>query len=523
MKNKITAIVLSLLLPCMSASALTLDSVKVDTKSETVTVKGTAESGELIVFSVIDKELSGDFLDKLSYQNNTTADENGKFNFEFKMSDAGFYNIITATASESVNKDFVFTEKDSATDLRNSINGMSQSEIETLLKVSRYEAGLYIDGFPEPDYVALSILVNDNKPYNENDIGDFIQKMKQFYVMSENEKGAISNIYDFCEEIGFEKPVFEEVPFKESHKAYATNFIKSKSYKTPEKFMNAVYEAAALAVINNPDGYGNVEKILKAFEKEIEIDANKITDTVLRKLQGSKAKNFVELKTEIEALLKETPTSGGGSSGGGGGGGSSSGDNGRYPIGNPDEIEILENKPVSGKNNFSDLAGYNWAEESINALFERGVVSGKESGKFCPGDKVSRSEFVKLIVLAFGIPAGEKELAFADTNPSSWDYDYIKAAYNAGIVTGMTEGYFGAKEQITRQDMAVILMRVMNIETGNDNIKFADDSMISPYAYNAVYALRKWGILNGDENNNFNPQQSASRAEAAKVIYSAVK
>jgi len=312
---------------------------------------------------------------------------------------------------------------------------------------------------------------------------------------------------------------------KKTHKAYATNLIKSKSYKAPEKFMNAVYEAAALAVINNPDGFGNVEKIIKAFENEIGIDAKKLTDKVLRKLQGSSAKSFAELKKEIESLLKEASTSGGGGSSGGGGGGgsSSSGNNSRYPIGNAEEIEILENKPVSGKNNFSDLAGYNWAEESINALFERGVVSGKESGKFCPGDKVSRSEFVKLIVLAFGIPAGEKELDFVDTNPSSWDYAYIKAAYNAGIVTGMSENYFGSKEEITRQDMAVMLMRVMNIETEIDSIKFADDSMISPYAYNAVYALRKWGILNGDENNNFNPQESASRAEAAKVIYSAVK
>ena len=196
MKNKITAIVLSLFLPCMSASALTLDSVKIDTKSETVTVKGTAESGELVVFSVLDNEASGDFLDKLSYQNNTTADENGKFDFEFKMPDAGFYNIIAATENESVNKDFVFTEKDSALDLISQINAKSQAEIKTLLEESRYEAGLFVSGLSEPDYEALSKLIDSNKPYNESDIDGFIKNMKRFYVMNENEKGAISNIVD---------------------------------------------------------------------------------------------------------------------------------------------------------------------------------------------------------------------------------------------------------------------------------------------------------------------------------------
>ena len=47
---------------------------------------------------------------------------------------------------------------------------------------------------------------------------------------------------------------------------------------------------------------------------------------------------------------------------------------------------------------------------------------------------------------------------------------------------------------------------------------FADDSAIADYAKESVLAMRSLGIISGDENGNFNPNQFASRQEAAKMI-----
>ena len=52
---------------------------------------------------------------------------------------------------------------------------------------------------------------------------------------------------------------------------------------------------------------------------------------------------------------------------------------------------------------------------------------------------------------------------------------------------------------------------------------FTDDSDISDYAKSAVYSLRAMGIINGDDSGRFNPQMSITRAEAAKIIYLAIK
>lgn len=76
---------------------------------------------------------------------------------------------------------------------------------------------------------------------------------------------------------------------------------------------------------------------------------------------------------------------------------------------------------------------------------------------------------------------------------------------------------------IMRQDMAVIIQRASGIENVDTDTaeKFADDWQISNYAYNAAYALKNEGVMVGDDNNMFNPKNTATRAVAAKVIYTA--
>ena len=129
-----------------------------------------------------------------------------------------------------------------------------------------------------------------------------------------------------------------------------------------------------------------------------------------------------------------------------------------------------------------------------------------------------------MTVLALNIRASGKEPDFADVSVNGWDYGYIKTAYSAGIITGISNTYFGAGENISRQDMAVIISRALRSagkETGGvSDEKFADDSAISDYSRDSVYALRKAGIMQGDSNGFFNPLKPANRAEAAKVIRS---
>lgn len=54
--------------------------------------------------------------------------------------------------------------------------------------------------------------------------------------------------------------------------------------------------------------------------------------------------------------------------------------------------------------------------------------------------------------------------------------------------------------------------------TGGE-IEFADSEDISDYARESVTALAASGVVNGTGDNRFAPKASATRAQAAQIIY----
>ena len=285
-----------------------------------------------------------------------------------------------------------------------------------------------------------------------------------------------------------------------------TTALKSlKSWKYAE---NVLRENMELMPEINFSGYYNLKdgsSVLKAV-------TNKEFDTL---------KDVIRTFNEaVETALKSTGNTGTVSGGGGGGGG----------------LSGLTAKPnygtnISGSNQeqvsdsfggYKDLAGYDWAEESIAALTAMGVVNGTAPEIFEPSRPVTREEFVKMLILAFEKLDETAECALKDVTADSWYYPYISSAVKSGLVKGVSEDEFGTGEMILREDMAVMLYRFLEsegirLETGNTH--FNDEEAISKYAETAVKALANEGIINGVGNNSFAPKKSAARAEAAKLIY----
>ncbi len=178
--------------------------------------------------------------------------------------------------------------------------------------------------------------------------------------------------------------------------------------------------------------------------------------------------------------------------------------------------------PSTGDFKFNDIESVDWAAESINSLLDKGIISKSEDGKFNPNNEVTREEFVKMMVVAMGVYDEHAASNLKDVDKNEWYAAYVASAEKAGLISGNDDGTFGVGDEISREDMSVIIYRAMaklgliEAASGGD---FADDSEISDYAKEAVYALKSLGILNGVGNNKFAPQGTATRAMAAKVIY----
>lgn len=212
-------------------------------------------------------------------------------------------------------------------------------------------------------------------------------------------------------------------------------------------------------------------------------------------------------------VAKQASASGGGGSSGGSGGGSSYIISGGSVQTTPPPADTKTDEMV-----FTDLDGYSWAEKEIMELYEKGVVSGDGDNCFHPERNVTRAEFIQMIVKYFGIN-GSAELAFSDVSEQDWYYSCISAAVSAGIASGMSTDYFGAKEELTREDMTVILCRVKKFSAKAEYTElFADDANISGYAKDSVYTLKQLGVISGMDEGRFEPKGSARRAEAARII-----
>ena len=148
-----------------------------------------------------------------------------------------------------------------------------------------------------------------------------------------------------------------------------------------------------------------------------------------------------------------------------------------------------------------------------------GIINGY-GDTFLPENNITRAEFIKILCMSFGASAsGESE--FEDVNANDWYAPYINAAYKMGIAQG-SNGKFNPNVQITRQDAATLAVRFAEahgMRFAESASTFSDSASIDAYARGAITKLVNSQIINGYTDNTFRPKNSATRAEAAKIIY----
>jgi hypothetical protein len=162
-------------------------------------------------------------------------------------------------------------------------------------------------------------------------------------------------------------------------------------------------------------------------------------------------------------------------------------------------------------------------KKAVEYLVEAGIVSGKTDSEFFPNDKVTREEFVKMLVLALNLYEEGFISEFTDVTEKDWYYNYVLSGVNAGLIKGYGN-IFGVGDYITREDASVILYRAIDKNKLNtvNNINYTDEKDISDYAVEAVKMLTAADFMSGI-NGIFAPKEYMTRATSANLIYSLVK
>lgn len=172
---------------------------------------------------------------------------------------------------------------------------------------------------------------------------------------------------------------------------------------------------------------------------------------------------------------------------------------------------------------FRDVSESHWSHRALKVLASKHVVTGINEDAFAPSTAISRAEFIAMLARAFKLPVSEPgDTAYPDLNPNAWYAGVMTSAAEAGWIVGDISKHVQPDKAITRAEMAVILGRALKVETDGTTVTFIDSAKIPQWAIPYVSAAQAAGLMQGMGGGRFMPDRSATRAEAAMVIYNAL-
>ncbi|WP_211744906.1 S-layer homology domain-containing protein, partial [Paenibacillus sp. Marseille-Q4541] len=176
--------------------------------------------------------------------------------------------------------------------------------------------------------------------------------------------------------------------------------------------------------------------------------------------------------------------------------------------------------PAMASPTLSDVSN-NYAKNAILELSEKGIMNGTGNGKFNPLGTIKRQDFAVVLAkaLKLDLNAPPRSATFKDVPMDSYAFSAVEATHKAGLLNGMGNGIFGTGQTLTREQMAVIFVNALDIDiTGKgENLTYTDSSLISNWAKDAVAAALENNIIIGKPNGKFDPKSSVIRQDVAFV------
>ena len=162
----------------------------------------------------------------------------------------------------------------------------------------------------------------------------------------------------------------------------------------------------------------------------------------------------------------------------------------------------------------------NWARPALLFALKNGLLTGKDIG-LCPEDRITRSEVAAILMRILGTTAASDLSVFADADPDAWYYDTLSRAVAAGIFSGCGDGTVRPAANITRQEAAAVISRLVGLTGGmlEELYDFQDGKKVSGWARPAMMAMVHAGHLKGSAGC-LNPLSDITRQEFAQILYS---
>ena len=190
---------------------------------------------------------------------------------------------------------------------------------------------------------------------------------------------------------------------------------------------------------------------------------------------------------------------------------------------------LLVLPPVSAEESlpFTDVPVGSWYYDAVKYVYDIGIMNGTNAAGtlFSPDVTVTRAMFVAMLGRLHGAEQKSTDkFPDVDSVGGSWYAGYVGWASENGIITGYDNGNFGPSDPVTREQMAVIIMRyvdylgILPTYSISAPYQFTDIGEVGSWAVKFVEEMRMIGIIQGNAQSQFSPKDGLGRSSAATII-----
>lgn len=172
---------------------------------------------------------------------------------------------------------------------------------------------------------------------------------------------------------------------------------------------------------------------------------------------------------------------------------------------------------------YSDVKKTDWYYDAACFLYQNKIMTGMTATSFGPSEKVSRAQFATILFRVSGEESVPYSSTFPDVSKGEFYTDAVLWAASKDVIMGYDNGEFGPADEITREQMAVILYRYtqyrgIDVSNKTNLNKFPDSFRVSGFAQKGMEWAVAEGIISGNEDGTLAPTAPADRAASAMMM-----
>ena len=183
-------------------------------------------------------------------------------------------------------------------------------------------------------------------------------------------------------------------------------------------------------------------------------------------------------------------------------------------------IDTHSHATVDVSDLFIDIAPDAWYKDAVQYAYDNGLMTGTSATTFEPEATTTRAMIVSILARLEGVTTAQAA-GFADVDDNDWYATAVNWAANVGVVNGYEDNTFQPNTAITREQLAAILMNYAAYK-GEDVSNRADLTSYTDQPSAWATETMSWavaeGLISGVTNTELQPQGNATRAQVAAIL-----